>query len=225
MDKVKNLEKQIKRLEQRVEELERNESAIEAAGFDVWENNWISGETYGTNRRTFTSLGYSEEELPKNLAEVLKFIHPEDEEKSLQIIEEYFSGKRSTYYTEVRVRAKDGSWVWFANAGKVISRNSSGQVERFVGMSYNIDARKKAENEREEIINRLQSALAEIKTLRGIVPICASCKKIRDDQGFWNQVEAYVAQHTEASFSHSLCPDCFRTLYPEMADRDDLPDI
>lgn len=225
MDKIEDLEKQIKRLEKRVEELERNESAIEAAGFDVWENNWITGETYGTNRRTFTSLGYAEDELPKNLNEVLKFIHPEDEAASMQIIEEYFTGARSSYYTEVRVKAKDGNWVWFANAGKVISRTASGQVERFAGMSYNINGRRKAEAEREEIICRLQNALTEIKTLRGILPICASCKKIRDDQGFWNQVEAYIAQHTDAHFSHSLCPDCFRSLYPDMADQEDLSDV
>lgn len=66
-------------------------------------------------------------------------------------------------------------------------------------------------------IEELQRALSEIKTLRGIVPICSSCKKIRDDQGYWNQVEVYVRNHTEASFSHGLCPECIRRLYPELA--------
>lgn len=67
----------------------------------------------------------------------------------------------------------------------------------------------------------LSQALDQIKTLRGIVPICASCKKIRDDRGFWNQVEAYVAEHTEAEFSHGICPDCTTMLYPEFAQDDD----
>lgn len=66
-------------------------------------------------------------------------------------------------------------------------------------------------------INELSRALCEIKTLRGILPICSSCKKIRDDQGYWNQVEVYVRNHTEASFSHGLCPECIRRLYPEFA--------
>lgn len=59
----------------------------------------------------------------------------------------------------------------------------------------------------------LEKALAEIKTLRGIVPICANCKKIRDDKGFWHQVESYVREHTEAEFSHGICPDCAKELY------------
>jgi DNA-binding response OmpR family regulator len=66
-------------------------------------------------------------------------------------------------------------------------------------------------------IGELQRALAEIKTLRGIVPICASCKKIRDDKGYWNLVEDYVRDHTEAEFSHGICPECIKKLYPEFA--------
>jgi hypothetical protein len=61
----------------------------------------------------------------------------------------------------------------------------------------------------------LEKALSEIKRLRGILPICAECKRIRDDAGYWHQVELYVREHTEAEFSHSICPDCIRKLYPE----------
>jgi len=61
----------------------------------------------------------------------------------------------------------------------------------------------------------LNEALDQIKTLRGIVPICSSCKKIRDDQGYWNQVDVYVREHTEAEFSHGICPDCMLQLYPD----------
>jgi phosphoserine phosphatase RsbU/P len=69
-------------------------------------------------------------------------------------------------------------------------------------------------------IGELQEALAQIKTLRGIVPICANCKQIRDDQGYWNQVELYVSKHTEARFSHGICPDCMRKLYPDFLPAD-----
>jgi hypothetical protein len=62
----------------------------------------------------------------------------------------------------------------------------------------------------------LRSAMEEIKTLRGIIPICASCKKIRDDQGIWNQIEAYIRAHSEAEFSHGICPECMEKLYPEI---------
>ena len=66
-----------------------------------------------------------------------------------------------------------------------------------------------------EKIGELQRALNEIKTLRGIVPICASCKKIRDDAGFWQQVDVYVRDHSEAEFSHGICPECMKRPYPE----------
>jgi CheY-like chemotaxis protein len=75
--------------------------------------------------------------------------------------------------------------------------------------------RKKAEEEREKLIRELQQALAEVKTLSGLLPICASCKKIRDDKGYWNQIEVYIRDHSQAEFSHGLCPDCAKKLYDE----------
>jgi len=71
----------------------------------------------------------------------------------------------------------------------------------------------------EQKINELQVALEEINQLRGILPICATCKKIRDDTGYWSQIETYIASHSEAEFSHSICPDCIKTMYPQYYDR------
>ena len=62
---------------------------------------------------------------------------------------------------------------------------------------------------------QLQEALDNIKTLSGLIPICSGCKKIRDDKGYWNQIESYIRDHSEAKFSHSICPDCAKRLYPE----------
>lgn len=70
-------------------------------------------------------------------------------------------------------------------------------------------------------VEALRQALEQIKTLRGILPICANCKKIRDDQGYWNQVEVYVRDHTEAEFSHGICPECIKKLYPGYKQDDD----
>lgn len=69
----------------------------------------------------------------------------------------------------------------------------------------------------QERADRLEKAQRELKILRGIIPICASCKKIRNDGGFWEQVEAYLSEHSEAMFSHGICPDCMTKLYPEFA--------
>ena len=76
----------------------------------------------------------------------------------------------------------------------------------------------KAEEEKSDLIIELQNALEQVKRLSGLLPICASCKKIRDDSGYWHQVEEYIGKHSEAQFSHGICPDCIRSLYPEYAD-------
>jgi DNA-binding response OmpR family regulator len=72
--------------------------------------------------------------------------------------------------------------------------------------------------EKEHLITELKAALSEVKTLSGLLPICAGCKKVRDDQGFWSQVETYVSQHTDATFTHGLCPGCIAKYYPELAE-------
>lgn len=82
-----------------------------------------------------------------------------------------------------------------------------------------IERRKQAEAEREKLIAELQKTLAEVKTLRGFLPICSNCKKIRDDEGYWQQIEKYIQEHSEAEFSHGICPDCLKKLYPDLADR------
>jgi hypothetical protein len=69
--------------------------------------------------------------------------------------------------------------------------------------------------DQQKLIVELQDAAASIKTLKGMLPICSSCKKIRDDKGYWNQVEAYVSDHSDVKFSHALCPECAGKLYPE----------
>ena len=80
----------------------------------------------------------------------------------------------------------------------------------------NEEARRRAEEEKERLIVELQEALANVKTLSGLLPICASCKKIRNDDGYWTQVETYVSDHTEADFSHGICPECGEKLYGDL---------
>ncbi len=82
-------------------------------------------------------------------------------------------------------------------------------------LTLEIAERKRAEQEKEGLVVDLREALGQVKKLSGLLPICASCKKIRDDQGYWQQIEAYIRDHSEAEFSHSICPECARRLYPE----------
>lgn len=89
--------------------------------------------------------------------------------------------------------------------------------ERYVVSSINdISDRKLLEEDRERLVRELQEALASIKTMSGLVPICANCKKIRDDRGFWNQLEQYLTEHSDATFSHGICPECLQREFPEI---------
>ena len=87
--------------------------------------------------------------------------------------------------------------------------DAKGRVKRVVHIARNINARKQAEEEREKLIIELQTALSEIKTLRGLLPICMNCHKIRTEHGAWNKLETYISKHSDAEFSHGICPDCF----------------
>ena len=72
-----------------------------------------------------------------------------------------------------------------------------------------------ANREKTKLITKLSTSLAEIKTLSGLLPICSSCKKIRDDKGYWEEIECYITAHSEAGFSHGICPECTEKLYPD----------
>ncbi len=77
-------------------------------------------------------------------------------------------------------------------------------------------SRKRVENDLYETVHKLEEALHRIKTLRGLVPICCVCKKIRDDHGYWQKIEEFIQEHSEAEFSHGICPDCAKELYPDL---------
>ena len=110
---------------------------------------------------------------------------------------------------------KDGSLRVLETSGVPIY-DRAGRWMGFRGIDRDITARKHVERERERLIAELREALAHIKTLRGLLPICASCKNIRDDQGYWRQVEEYIKERIDVQFSHGICPDCRKTLYPGM---------
>ncbi len=91
----------------------------------------------------------------------------------------------------------------------------SGDHTFYTGIIRDISERKQHEKERDALIDNLKKSLAKVRKLSGLLPICASCKKIRDDKGYWNQIEAYIRDHSEAEFSHGICPECSEKLYPE----------
>ena len=114
---------------------------------------------------------------------------------------------------EMHVVARDGSvHVW--SYSNVVMHPPEGE-SYVIGHAIDITERRQLEADREQLIAQLQEALAKVKTLTGLLPICASCKKIRDDRGEWNHVESFIRERAEVNFSHGICPDCAQRLYPE----------
>ena len=96
-----------------------------------------------------------------------------------------------------------------------IVREHHGEIIALEGIASDITGRKRQEGERKRLIRNLRRALAEVKTLSGLLPICSHCKKVRDDQGYWQQIDAFITEHSDLFFSHGLCPECLTRHYPE----------
>ena len=117
---------------------------------------------------------------------------------------------------DYRIDAKgDDEFAALARASNDMAARLKESHTSMASLQQEIIERKRAEAEREKMIGDLQEALSQVKTLSGFIPICASCKKIRDDKGYWEQVEVYIRDHSEAEFSHGICPECFKKLYPD----------
>jgi PAS domain-containing protein len=123
-------------------------------------------------------------------------------------------GKPGKLYTSESQNTTTGQW-WHMNDRAI--EWIDGRIVR-MQIATDITDRKKTEEEREQLITQLEEALAKIKTLSGFLPICSSCKRIRDDKGYWNQIESYIRDHSEAEFSHGICPECAKKLYPDFVD-------
>lgn len=152
------------------------------------------------------TLGFTLEELRSR--PFIEFVHPDDRDRTLAQNREVRGGGHALGF-ENRYLCKDGSYRWF------LWNAASDPGERVIySVARDITARKAAEEERERLLGELQTALAEVKVLQEILPICSYCKKIRDDENFWLSVESYISRHTNTKFSHGICPDCM-TLHVE----------
>ena len=119
--------------------------------------------------------------------------------------------KREIFEMEYRLRRYDGEYRWIFDRG-VPFNDEKGSFGGYIGSCIDVTDSVEA---RRLILREHKS---EIKQLRGMLPICSSCKKIRDDKGYWNQIEVYINEHSEAEFSHGMCPACMKSLYPELND-------
>ncbi|MGD9874142.1 MAG: PAS domain S-box protein [Kiritimatiellia bacterium] len=119
--------------------------------------------------------------------------------------------------TERIIRTREGDISVLKTVVPVEIRNRKCLIESFVELTE----LKRAQRGREMLIQELQDKIAQVKKLSGLLPICSVCKKVRDDNGYWDQIEGYISKRSDLDFSHSICPDCARKLYPEMKIYDD----
>jgi PAS domain S-box-containing protein len=191
---------------------EQFRSLVEATSDWVWEIDVNAIYVY-VSPRVRDLLGYEPEEVTGR--SILDFLLPAEAQRVAPLIES-FAARPVPFESEEAVhRHKDGRMIILESSGVPIF-TKDGALKGYRGIDRDITWRKAAEVERERLIAELQEALANVKTLSGLIPICAGCKKIRDDNGYWNQLETYISKHSEALFSHGYCPDCFDKLYEEI---------
>ncbi len=172
----------------------------------------LAGNFTYVNDAVCRSHGYSREELMKKNNR--DYMDPEIAARIYKIFNEVYKTGNPVKITDYAIRPKDGSKQYRESSVSLI-RDAKGRPIGFRGITRDVTARILAEKERDRLIADLKEALANIKTLKGLLPICAHCKKIRDDKGYWNQIEKYVRDHTDVAFSHGICPECAKTHYPE----------
>ena len=143
-------------------------------------------------------------------------VHPEDAPGVFAAFPRLFAdGRRYSY--EYRWRTADGAYKWFHDMHTLVKR-SDDEVDHVLGVWQDITERKRAEQERERLVAELQEAVAKIRTLSGLLPVCASCRRVRNDRGYWDNLEAYIERNSDARISHGICPECMRMLYPNYPD-------
>ncbi len=164
----------------------------------------LNGAIISWNKAAERIFGYTAEEIAGHSVSILYPVDRRDE--LVDIMERIKLGQRVGLYETVRLR-KDGHFIPVSVTVSPV-KDTHGKVVGGSAISRDITLRKNDEAERFKLIEELTESLKQVKTLSGLLPICSSCKRIRDDRGYWQQVETYIADHTHADFTHGICPDC-----------------
>lgn len=202
------------------------ELALKSSGDTIWywdletgeiklDENWVKKLGYDPNTFKFTFEWWNNS-VSKDSIHVFK-----------KALSDYLEGRKTHYEIEYQIRTKSGNWIWVWAIGKCIEYKKDGSPLKFIGTHRDITRIKVNEQKLLELTENLESkvkerteqlkkALNEIKSLRGIIPICSYCHKIRDDKGSWSQLEKYICEHSDASFSHGVCPECYDNCMEEL---------
>ena len=186
-------EAQVSDLEQRFFELSIDMLAV--LGFN--------GHFSRLNHAWETTLGFTPAEMMAR--PFIDFVHPDDRERTLAQNRDVRGGGRARLF-ENRYLCKDGSYRWL-----LWNARPDPERQMIYAVARDMTARKQADEEREKLVRELREALAEVRVLQSFLPICSYCKRIRNDQNYWQSVEGYISAHTNTQFSHSICPECLDT--------------
>lgn len=179
------------------------------------------GKIIFINENGAEKLGYTKEELIGK--DWLELAIPEKEREAIKVVfDSVISGENElTSYIENKILRKDGTERVFAWHNTVL-RDAEGKISATVSAGEDITDKKVYDENREKLIKQLQKALENIKTLKGLIPICSWCKKIRNDEGYWMQLEKYIKEHTEAEFTHGMCPECYEKMKKDIKNLDNF---
>lgn len=193
------------------ESRERLSLATRFNGIGMWDWNLVT-QSLEWDDTLFELYGRRREEFPGSYEAWPVCVHPDDIKQSEALLQKSIK-EDLPFDCDFRV-VLPGGGIRHINSKAVVLRSNDGRALRMLGTNMDITDRKVTEAQRETLIQELQNALAEVKALSGLLPICSNCKKIRDDQGYWNRIEAYISEHSEATFTHGVCPDCADVLFP-----------
>jgi PAS domain S-box-containing protein len=181
----------------------------------------LGGTILSWNSGAEQMFGYSSREM---VGETIESLVPPDLHHEISAIRDVIErGHRVERIETLRLR-RDGTGIDVSITVSPI-KTGDGNIQGASIVLRDITDRKRQEKERLRLIEELKEALKRVKTLNGLLPICASCKKIRNDGGYWEQVETYIRSRSNAEFTHGICPDCVRSLYPEYQSILDSPQV
>ena len=166
------------------------------------------GSIVDANARAAEFYGWTRDQFRRMKIQDINILSPEEVKRE---IENARSNKRIHF--DFRHRLADGSIRDVEVYSSMIDAKGKALLHSII---HDVTERKRLEKEREGLIESLRKALSEIKQLSGLLPICSSCKKIRNDEGYWEQLEIYIKNHSDADFSHGICPECVARLYPDL---------
>lgn len=158
------------------------------------------------------TLGFSRDELASR--PFIEFVHPDDRERTLAQNARVRAGEPALGF-ENRYRCKDGSYRWLR--WNAVSDLGDGVV---YSVARDVTDEKRAQEERDRALAELRAAMEEVRSLQEIIPICSYCRRIRDDEDYWDTLESYLVKHTGTRVSHGICPSCLESeVEPEFATR------